>query len=72
MPFMTMTMDRAACCVGDPTCVDCLTGLLPGLKQERRGSQGHQDHDDDDCDDGDDGDDGNDGDDGDNGDDYNV
>ena len=31
---------QAACCVGDPTCVDCLTGLLPGLKTETRASQG--------------------------------
>ena len=34
---------QAACCVGDPTCVDCLTGLLPGLNNERRGSQGDDD-----------------------------
>ena len=35
---------QAACCVGDPTCVDCLTGLLPGLKTEppRNSGDNHQ------------------------------
>ena len=43
MITITLPMEQAACCVGDPTCVDCLTGLLPGLKNERRGSQGDDD-----------------------------